>query len=112
MSRKQKLELTWIGKENRPKLEPWILLEDPEKSYHAKHRATKNDIFDDRLIFGSDLLGCVRYISISEHRSARLCLSYADLLVGVAWNAPSTARAHIFLGSGNRMKLSGTADSL
>jgi len=36
--RKQKLELTWIGKEKRPKLEPRILLEDPEKSYHAKHR--------------------------------------------------------------------------
>ncbi len=36
MTRKQKLELTWIGKENRPKLEPRILLEDPEKSYHAK----------------------------------------------------------------------------
>ena len=35
---KQKLELTWIGKENRPKLEPRILLEDPAKSYHAKHR--------------------------------------------------------------------------
>jgi adenine-specific DNA-methyltransferase len=27
--KKQKLELTWIGKENRPKLEPRILLEDP-----------------------------------------------------------------------------------
>ncbi len=36
MSNKQKLELTWIGKEKRPKLEPRILLEDPEKSYHAK----------------------------------------------------------------------------
>jgi len=36
---KQKLELTWIGKENRPKLEPRILLEDPEKSYRRyKHR--------------------------------------------------------------------------
>jgi len=33
---KQKLELTWIGKEKRPKLEPRILLEDQEKSYHAK----------------------------------------------------------------------------
>ena len=56
MSRKQKLELTWIGKENRPKLEPRILLEDPEKSYHAKHRVTDNDIFDNRLIFGDNLL--------------------------------------------------------
>ncbi len=28
MQKKQKLELTWIGKENRPRLEPRILLED------------------------------------------------------------------------------------
>ena len=53
---KQKLELTWIGKENRPKLEPRILLEDAEKSYHAKHRVAENDIFDNRLIFGDNLL--------------------------------------------------------
>jgi adenine-specific DNA-methyltransferase len=53
---KQKLELTWIGKEKRPKLEPRILLEDPNKSYHAKHRVTQNDIFDNRLIFGDNLL--------------------------------------------------------
>jgi adenine-specific DNA-methyltransferase len=56
MQKKQKLELTWIGKENRPKLEPRILLEDPEKSYHAKKRVTKKDIFDNRLIFGDNLL--------------------------------------------------------
>jgi len=49
---KQKLELTWIGKENRPKLEPRILLEDPARSYHAKHRVTDQDMFDNRLIFG------------------------------------------------------------
>ena len=53
---KQKLELTWIGKEKRPKLEPRILLEDPETSYHAKHRVTESDIFDNRLIFGDNLL--------------------------------------------------------
>lgn len=53
---KQKLELTWIGKEKRPKLEPRILLEDPEKSYHAKHRVSDNDVFDNRLIFGDNLL--------------------------------------------------------
>jgi adenine-specific DNA-methyltransferase len=56
ISKKQKLELTWIGKENRPRLEPRILLEDPEKSYHAKHRVTDNDRFDNRLIFGDNLL--------------------------------------------------------
>jgi adenine-specific DNA-methyltransferase len=56
MSKKQKLELTWIGKENRPKLEPRILLEDPAKSYHAQHRVTDDDIFDNKLIFGDNLL--------------------------------------------------------
>jgi adenine-specific DNA-methyltransferase len=55
-SNKQKLELTWIGKENRPKLEPRILLEDPAQSYHAAQRVTDNDIFDNRLIFGDNLL--------------------------------------------------------
>ncbi len=55
-SKKQKLELTWIGKENRPRLEPRILLEDPEKSYHAPQRVTDTDLFDNRLIFGDNLL--------------------------------------------------------
>ncbi len=54
--KKQKLELTWIGKENRPKLEPRILVEDPEKSYHAPHRVGENDLFDNKLIFGDNLL--------------------------------------------------------
>ena len=56
MAKKQKLELTWIGKENRPKLEPRILLEDTDKSYHAPHRVSDKDIFDNRLIFGDNLL--------------------------------------------------------
>jgi len=33
MNNNQKLELTWIGKDQRPRLEPRILLEDPTKSY-------------------------------------------------------------------------------
>jgi adenine-specific DNA-methyltransferase len=56
VNHKQKLELTWIGKENRPRLEPRILLEDPEKSYHAARRVTEKDLFDNRLIFGDNLL--------------------------------------------------------
>jgi adenine-specific DNA-methyltransferase len=56
MTRKQKLELTWIGKENRPKLEPRILLEESSKSYHAVHRITEHDLFDNRLICGDNLL--------------------------------------------------------
>jgi adenine-specific DNA-methyltransferase len=56
MAHKTKLELTWIGKENRPRLEPRILLEDPEKSYHAKQRVAEDDLFDNRIIFGDNLL--------------------------------------------------------
>jgi adenine-specific DNA-methyltransferase len=36
---KQKLEVTWIEKENRPRLEPRILLEYPEKLFHTKLRS-------------------------------------------------------------------------
>jgi adenine-specific DNA-methyltransferase len=53
---RQRLELTWIGKDKRPKLEPRILLEDPARSYHAKQRVTDRDLFDNRLIFGDNLL--------------------------------------------------------
>ena len=54
---KQKLELTWIGKHKRPKLEARILLEDAEKSYHAatRHENAKFE-FDNRLIYGDNLL--------------------------------------------------------
>ena len=54
--KKQKLELTWIGKEKTPKLEPRILLEDTSLSYHAKKRYSENDIFDNVLIHGDNLL--------------------------------------------------------
>jgi adenine-specific DNA-methyltransferase len=42
MSGKTKLDLIWIGKPNRPRLEPRILLDGPEKSYHAAHKGTKS----------------------------------------------------------------------
>ncbi|MGQ0501740.1 MAG: hypothetical protein ACT4P0_03875 [Panacagrimonas sp.] len=51
-----KLELTWIGKDKRPRLEPRVLLEDPARSYHAGSRRTDADHFDNRLIFGDNLL--------------------------------------------------------
>jgi hypothetical protein len=53
---KQKLELTWIGKDERPKLEPRILLEEPSLSYHADKRVSDQDIFDNILIQGDNLL--------------------------------------------------------
>ena len=50
-----RLELTWIGKENRPRLEPRILLEDPERSDHAPHHVNAKALFDNRVIFAHDL---------------------------------------------------------
>lgn len=46
---KQKLELTWIGKDNQPKLEPRILIEDTEKSFGDKNAGNM-------LIHGDNLL--------------------------------------------------------
>jgi len=56
MNGKQRLELNWIGKEELPRLEPRILMEDPALSYHADKRVTDDDLFDNRLIFGDNLL--------------------------------------------------------
>src|SRR5271157_1756157 len=56
MAKKTKLELTWIGKDDHPRLEPRVLLEDQGKSYHAQQRVSENDFFDNRLIFGDNLL--------------------------------------------------------
>lgn len=51
-----RLELTWIGRENRSQLEPRVLIEDAGKSYHAVQRVSENDLFDNRMIFGDNLL--------------------------------------------------------
>ncbi|HQU79695.1 MAG TPA: site-specific DNA-methyltransferase [Azonexus sp.] len=72
---KQKLELTWIGKEKRPKLEPRILVEDQERSYHARHRVTENDIFDNRLIFGDNLLALK---ALEQEYSGKVKCVYID----------------------------------
>lgn len=56
MAGKQKLELTWIGKDEVAKLEPRILIEDAELSYHASKRHSDTDLFDNKLIFGDNLL--------------------------------------------------------
>jgi len=55
MAGKPKLELTWVGKDERPRLEPRILIEDPEFSYHAKARR-EGDQFENMLIHGDNLL--------------------------------------------------------
>lgn len=55
MATKTKLELTWIGKDERPRLEPRILVEHPELSYHAQTKR-EGDHFDNMLIHGDNLL--------------------------------------------------------
>lgn len=55
MAAKTKLELTWIGKDIRPRLEPRILIEEPDLCYHAKARRD-GDIFDNLLIQADNLL--------------------------------------------------------
>ena len=75
MANKTKLELTWIGKDDRPKLEPRILLEDPEKSYHAPHRVRDHDIFDNRLIFGDNLLALK---SLEQEFTGKIKCIYID----------------------------------
>ncbi|WP_341871746.1 hypothetical protein [Bartonella senegalensis] len=72
---KQKLELTWIGKERRPKLEPHILLEDFEKSYHAPHQISVDDIFDNKLIFGDNLLALK---SLEQEYTGKIKCIYID----------------------------------
>ena len=55
MTGKSRLELTWIGKEHRPRLEPRILIEDETFSYHSNARRD-GDQFDNILIKGDNLL--------------------------------------------------------
>ena len=52
---KTRLELTWIGKEHRPRLEPRILVEDAKLSHHAASRR-EGDQFENVLIRGDNLL--------------------------------------------------------
>ena len=52
---KTRLELTWIGKDERPRLEPRILIEDAGLSHHADARR-EGDIFGNMLIHGDNLL--------------------------------------------------------
>lgn len=70
-----KLELRWIGKDCKPRLEPRILLEDPNKSYHAPHQLTENDLFDNKLIFGDNLLALK---ALEQEFTGRIKCIYID----------------------------------
>ncbi len=75
MAKKTKLELTWIGKDKKPKLEPRVLIEDPDKSYHAKARHSDNDIFDNILIKGDNLLALK---SLEQKYAGKIKCIYID----------------------------------
>jgi len=58
---KQKLELTWIGKDKRSRLEPRIFIEDHERSYQASkvifnEKEKVNNVFNDNLLIHGDNL--------------------------------------------------------
>ena len=55
-NRKTKLELTWIGKDARPKLEPRILLEDTSLSFRSPRARSEQDLFNNVLVQGDNLL--------------------------------------------------------
>ncbi len=63
-----KLELTWIGKDKQPKLEPRILIEDPDKSYGDRN--TEN-----MLIFGDNLLALK---ALEQEFTGRIKCIYID----------------------------------
>ena len=84
MAAKTKLELTWIGKDIRPRLEPRILIEEPALSYHAKARRD-GDIFDNLLIHGDNLLALKARGSIAGAISGRALYDGSlDLAAAVA----------------------------
>jgi len=106
--RKPKLELTWIGKENRPRLEPRILLEDPAKSHHAKHRVTDKDLFDNRLISGDNLLAlkALGWWAVDKIRDIRSFLCKLALRLAARYNTFSSTHAPC-LSSARMMHIKG-----
>lgn len=68
MSNKQRLELTWIGKDKEIKLEPRILIEDPAKAYGDKKTGNM-------LIYGDNLLALK---SLEQDFARRIRCIYID----------------------------------
>ena len=65
---KQRLELTWIGKNVKPKLEPRILIEDPEKSFGSQNS-------ENMLIHGDNLLALK---ALEQEYSGKIKCIYID----------------------------------
>lgn len=85
MPQKTKLELTWPGKENRPRLEPRILLEDKALSYRAAAPMSGDLVeqaeagpaaFDDNLLIHGDNLLALKALE-SKYADSVKCI-YID----------------------------------
>jgi len=95
----QKLELNWIGKDKRPKLEPRILIEDPDKSYGDK-RTENMLILGDNLLalkaLEQDYAGSVKCIYIDPpYNTGSAFTHYEDGLEHSIWLSLIEARLQI-----------------
>jgi adenine-specific DNA-methyltransferase len=72
---KQKLELTWVGKHDHKRPEPRILRLEPKLSRHAPAKVTDNDIFDNVLIQGDNLLALK---ALEQDYTGRIKCIYID----------------------------------
>ena len=72
--RNLKLELTWVGKDHRPRLEPRILLNDDTLSHTAAARVTDTDQFENMLIFGDNLLALKALATDEKVRGKVKCI--------------------------------------
>ena len=75
MSRKQRLELTWIGKDAAPKLEPRVLIFDTTQSYYSSSPRNPEEFFENMLIYGDNLLALK---AIQSDFSEKIKLIYID----------------------------------
>lgn len=81
MANNQKLELTWIGKGEQPKLEPRILIEDPEKSF-GEPNSQNMLIHGDNLLalkaLEQDFAGKIKCIAIDPPYNTRSAFEHYD----------------------------------
>ena len=92
---KPKLELTWIGKGEQPKLEPRILIEDPSKSYGDKKA-------ENMLIYGDNLLVMQALLAGDEAQGLPSMRGTIDLIyIDPPFDSKADYRTKITLPSGN-----------
>lgn len=60
-----------LGRRTSPSWSRAFCWGDPEKSYHAPHRVTDHDVFDNRLIVGDKLIA-LKDLRMSRARIARM----------------------------------------